>query len=138
MALHPLESIPAVRRLDTTRPDLFAVEIAGHVSEADIENLYGLLEGAYAVHPQVDVLMRLVDHDGVDWDEVPSETLETSRAHAAHHLRRFAVIGDSAAVRRFLRTFTPTDGGEARRFAADEEAEAWAWLDAAETPEDSG
>jgi hypothetical protein len=138
MSLHPLEPIPAVRRLDTTRPDLFAVEIAGHVSEADIENLYGLLEGAYLIHPQIDILMRFVDHDGVDWGEVPSDTVEQGRAHAARHVRRCAAIGDSSVAKRFLRIFAPAESDDARRFSAEEEAEAWAWLDASETTGEEG
>ena len=132
MSLHPLEPIPAVRRLDTTRPDLFAVEIAGHVSEADIENLHGLLEGACLVHPQIDILMRFVDHDGVDWDDVPTRTIEESRESAARHVRRCAAIGDSSVAKRFLRIFAPAESNEAHRFAAEEEEKAWAWLDASE------
>jgi hypothetical protein len=38
--IHPLERIPAVRRLDTDRPDLFAIEIKGTVTSADVENLF--------------------------------------------------------------------------------------------------
>lgn len=136
MSLHPLEPIPAVRRLDTTRSDLFAVEIAGHVSEADIENLCGLLEGAYLVHPQIDILMRFVDHDGADWSEVPAATIEDGRTQAARHVRRCAAIGDSAVTRHFLRIFAPAGNSEARRFSTGEEPEAWAWLDAAEAPEE--
>lgn len=132
MSLHPLERIPAVRRLDTNREDLFAVEIAGHVSEADIENLYGLLEGAYTIHPQIDLLMRFVNHDGVDWTDVPSDTVEAGRSHAARHIRRCAAIGDSSVTKRFLRIFAPAEEGEARSFAAEEERQAWDWMEASE------
>ncbi len=48
--MHSLDPVPAVRRIETDRSDACAFEIVGHVSPADIENLYGLLEGAYALH----------------------------------------------------------------------------------------
>lgn len=133
MSLHPLEPIPAVRRLETDRPDLLAVEIAGHVTGADVENLFGLLEGAYALHRKLDLLMRFVDHEGVDWSEVSRETAEEGREHAARHIRRCAAIGDREAAKRFMHMFAPSPEGEARRFAAGEEAEAWAWMNSSGT-----
>ncbi|TJV02209.1 MAG: STAS/SEC14 domain-containing protein, partial [Mesorhizobium sp.] len=59
-----LEDVPAVRRIDTDRDDLFAIDVVGHVTAADAENLFGLLEAAYALHPKIDVLVRLIDHEG--------------------------------------------------------------------------
>ena len=47
-----LEEVPAVRKIETDRTDLLAVDIVGHVTAADAENLFGLLEAAYALHPQ--------------------------------------------------------------------------------------
>ena len=56
--MHPMDSVPAIRRLDTGRTDLLAIEIAGAVTGADVENLYGLLEGAYALHDRIDLLVH--------------------------------------------------------------------------------
>ena len=72
-----LESVPAIRRIETDRDDLFAIDVVGHVSAADGENLFGLLEAAYALHPAIDVLVRLVDHDGVDWADIAGRDPET-------------------------------------------------------------
>lgn len=47
MSIHRLDPIPAISRIETDRSDVFAVEIKGHVTAGDVENLYGLLEGAY-------------------------------------------------------------------------------------------
>lgn len=62
-----LDTAPAIRRIDTDRDTLFAVEVVGHVAAADTENLFGLLETAYALHSRIGALMRLVDHEGVEW-----------------------------------------------------------------------
>ena len=42
--MNSLEPVPAVRRIDTDRDDLCAFEIVGHVTAADVENLFGLLK----------------------------------------------------------------------------------------------
>ena len=130
----PLDSVPAIRRLDTDRSDVFAIEVAGRVSAADVENLYGLLEGAYALHNQLDLFLRVVDHDGVDWAETDRATVESARDHASRHVRRCAAVGDGRAVAALIRIIRPADA-EIREFAAEEEAEAWRWIGAREVAE---
>lgn len=125
-----LESMPAVRKLDTDRDDVFAIEVVGHVSSADVENLYGLLEAAYALHPKIDVVVRMVDHDGVDWAEVDEATISDGKAHAREHVRRCAAIGEPDWTADLTGWFTSTEPVELRHFAAEDEAEAWGWLDA--------
>ena len=118
---------PSVRRIDTERADLFAVEIAGHVSAADIENLYGLLEGVYVTQQRIDLLIRVVDNEGVDWGEISQETLADAGRHAQDHIARCAAVGESSATRRITEIFCPA-GAELRHFSADEEDQACAWL----------
>ena len=60
-----------------------AFEIVGRILGSDVENLYGLLEGAYALHERVDVLIRLVDFDGVEWQDVSRETIESAASSSA-------------------------------------------------------
>ena len=77
-----LEAVPAIRRIDTNRDALFAIDIVGDVSAADAENLFGLLEAAYAMHPRIDVLVRLTDHGSVDWANISEDTLRQGADHA--------------------------------------------------------
>lgn len=125
-----LESMPAVRRIETDRTDLFAVDVVGHVASADVENLYGLLEAAYALHPKIDVLVRMIDHDGVDWADVHEDTVSDGKAHAREHIRRCASIGEPDWTADLTGWFTSVEPVELRHFAAEDEAAAWAWLDA--------
>jgi hypothetical protein len=125
-----LEEVPAVRRIDTDRKDLFAVEIVGHVTAADAENLLGLLQAAWVLHEKMDALVRLTEHDGVDWADIPQETIEQGKDGAIQHIRRCAAIGDpdwTAAFQGFLAPALPI---ELRHFPAEDEAEAWRWLGA--------
>lgn len=128
--LNFLEAVPAIRRIDTDREDLFAIDIVGHVSAADAENLFGLLEAAYALHPRIDVLVRVIDHDGVDWNDISDETLRQGAVQAVEHIGRCAAIGEpdwTAQARDFLPTPPPV---ELRHFKDEDEADAWQWLGA--------
>jgi len=131
-----LDTAAAIRRIDTDRDDLLALDVAGVVTPADAENLYGLLEGAYALHPQVDVLVRLVDYESTDWRELNRDTLADGRARAVQHVRRCAIVGgpDFSAK---LALWLPGDGrSRVRHFVQEEEEAAWTWIHAQPTDED--
>jgi len=125
-----LEAVPAIRRIETNRDALFAIDVVGDVSPADAENLFGLLEAAYALHPKIDVLVRLVDHDGVDWAEISDDTLRQGKASALEHVARCAAVGEpdwTAGARGWFEAALPV---ELRHFDAADEAAAWRWLGA--------
>jgi len=130
-----LDSVPAIRRLQTSRDDLLAIDVVGHVSAADGENLFGLMEAAYALNQRIDVLVRLVDHAGVDWADIADETLKQGTAHALQHVGRCAAIGEpdwTAGAQRFLPARPPI---EFRYFKIEDEEAAWQWLGAQPTGE---
>ena len=60
-----LEAVPAIRRIETNRDALFAIDVVGDVSPADAENLFGLLEAGEALQPRIDVRVRLQTSVGV-------------------------------------------------------------------------
>jgi hypothetical protein len=128
--MHPLDSVPAIRRIETDRTNLLAIEIVGPVTGADVENLYGLLEGAYTLHERIDLLVRWPDGEEVDWQAVAPATVEEARDHVKHHIRRCAAIGDSGEIASLLRALGSGSAEEYRRFPEDEEEQAWAWIDA--------
>jgi hypothetical protein len=119
-----LSSLPAIRQVETDRPDLYAFDVVGQVSPADVENFYGLLEGAYALHPSIDVLVRVIDYESVDWGELSPATVEQGRKHAADHVRRCALVGKAKHMPEIEEFFARPV--EVRHFGADEEA--WSWI----------
>ena len=127
-----LDSVPAIRRIETSRDDLFAIDIVGHVSAADGENLFGLMEAAYALHQRIDVLVRLVDHDGVDWTHIADETLKQGAIHVLEHVGRCATIGEPDWIADAQRFLPPSPPIEFRHFKAEDEAAAWQWLGASQ------
>ena len=129
-----LEAVPAVRRIDTNRDDLFAIDIVGEVNSADAENLYGLLEAAYALHPRLDVLVRLTEFETVDWSETSPQTIEQGREAAFVHVARCATVGGPDWTGRLQAKIQP--GQELRYIPAEDEAKAWEWLGA--EPQEGG
>lgn len=127
--MHPMEAVPAIRRIDTDRRDLLAIEIAGPVTGNDVENLYGLLEGAYALHDRIDLLVRWTEDGEVEWQKVAPNTVEEARDHARGHIRRCAAIGRRGDISSLLRSLGSGAAEEYRHFPADEEDEAWAWIE---------
>jgi SpoIIAA-like len=123
-----LEQVPAMRRLEVDRANLSAFDVVGHVSSADVENLFGLLEAAYALHPRVDVLLRLIDVEEFDWDDVAADTMKQGKAAAREHIVRCAVIGTSAALSAAHGLFLDTSPVEYKEFSAEEEQAAWEWI----------
>jgi hypothetical protein len=128
-AMKPELTIPNIRKLDTHRSDLFAFEVTGHITAGDIENIYGLLNEAYATHPKIDLLVRMTNYEGWDWDVVTREATMVGKTKALKHIRRYAVVGGPDWVAAMIRFFDPFFGVEMRHFTKAEEDAAWAWLD---------
>ena len=127
--MHQLDPIPAIRRIETDRADCSAFEIVGYITAADVENFVGLLQGAVALHDQIDLLVRIVDHDGVDWGRVSGETLAEGRRLAQQHVRRCAAVGEPAWVPSITGIFAGAKV-ELKHFTLDEKDEAWTWIGA--------
>lgn len=130
--MRPLERVPAVRRIDTNRKDLFAIEITGEFTSADVENMCGLLEGAYALSERIDLLIRIDALDGVDLADMQRDTVRYMRDHVARNVDRCAIIEDGGLSPEIERLLKPEEGAETRHFTRNDEAEAWRWLDARE------
>ncbi|MBB6410452.1 STAS/SEC14 domain-containing protein [Mesorhizobium sangaii] len=133
-----LDAVPAIRRLETSRDDLLAIDVVGHVSAADGENLFGLMEAAYALHPHIDVLVRLVDHDGVDWANIAEDTLKQGTAHAMEHVGRCATIGEPDWTADAQHVLRDAPSIEFKHFETEDEASAWQWLGARPTEKQQG
>lgn len=133
--MRPLERVPAVRRIETDRSDVFALEITDEFTSADAENLCGLLEGAYALHPRIDLLVRLRDLTAVDLIDLEEDTLALLRSHTHDNVGNCAVVGETRWRSDIESLFSFSSSTTLRHFDAKEETEAWAWLSAREIPE---
>jgi hypothetical protein len=127
-----MEPPASIRRLDTDREDVFAFDVVGHIKASDVENIYGLLEGAYSLHDKIDMLVRIREYEGVDWDAAMKDFRLLGKTHALKHIRRYAVVGGPGWMGAVIALFNPFFRVEMKHFDAAEEAEAWAWIGASE------
>ena len=127
--MNPELTIPNIRKIETTRDDLYGFEVTGRIKAADIENIYGLLAEAYSRHPRIDLLVRLTNYGGWDWNVITRETTMIVKTKALRHIRRYAVVGGPEWIAGMIRLFNPFLSIEMKHFGAAEESAAWAWLD---------
>ena len=127
-----MEPPASICRLDTDREDVFAFDVVGHIKAPDVENIYGLLEGAYSLHDKIDMLVRIKDYEGVDWDAAMKDFRLLGKTHALKHIRRYAVVGGPGWIGAMIAVFNPFFRIEMKHFDTAEEARAWTWIGASE------
>lgn len=129
------ETPPSVRRIETDRDDAYAFEITGQIAATDIENMFGLLEGAYELHDQIDVLVLVHDYEGFDWSALWHEETYLDKARAFKHIRKYAFVGGAGWMKTGATLVRPFMPMEIRQFDLDELDEAWAWIGANPRPQ---
>ncbi|MBB2971057.1 STAS/SEC14 domain-containing protein [Mesorhizobium sp. RMAD-H1] len=133
--MRPETTIPVVRRIPTNRQDAFAFTIEGHLTSADVENVYGLLEAAYEQHDRIDLLVKLDGYEGFDWNAAFKDTTLAMQTRSLKHIRRYAIVGGPTWVNVCANMLKPFLSIEMKTFDSAEEAEAWAWIGAEEVKE---
>lgn len=128
------ETPPSVRRIETDRDDVFAFEVTGKIAPADIENLYGLIEGAAALHDLIDVIVIMHDYGGLDWSTLLRGETYSGKSEAFRHIRRIALVGAEGWIRTGIAFARPFTSIEIREFELKEADQAWAWIGASPLP----
>jgi hypothetical protein len=130
MHLTATEPLPAIRRIETSRDDLCALEIAGRIMPPDVENAYGLIEGEFSQHDQIDLLVRIADYGGIDWATAANLDTLRRKLRAVGHIRHYALVGGPFWLRGMTALSAPFMSMEIRRFPLKDESDAWKWLKA--------
>ncbi|WEX11394.1 STAS/SEC14 domain-containing protein [Chelativorans sp. AA-79] len=129
------ETPPSVRRIDTDRADALAFEITGHIASADIENMYGLLEGAYALHDKIDVIVLIHDYEGADWSAALRGQNLLGRTRTLKHIRKYAVVGAPTWMKATISLAKPFFFSvQMKHFDLEEADAAWTWIGARPLP----
>lgn len=129
------ETPPNIRRIDTDREDAFAFEITGEIQAADVENIYGLLEGAYELHDKIDLIVIFDNYEGTEWNAVWSGNTMRGKARALKHIRKYAVVGGPGWIQPMMSVFKPLLSVEMKHFEDDDTEAAWEWIGAKPKPQ---
>lgn len=121
---------PAFKIIETDHPNVLAFEIDGRVSKAELERASAHFLAAVEGKDQVRMLGRIRRMGGFETAGLLSSDFFAMKRDFLARMERYAVVGGPAWMRSTLNSLAPLFRVEIRHFEADEEAEAWTWLDA--------
>ena len=126
----PLPHRPALKVIETDRPDVFAFEIDGHLSKAELDAATVLFAEALAGKDQVRVLGRIRRLGGFEPGGLLSSDYFAMKRGFLERMERYALVGGPGWLRTTLNALAPLFKAEIRHFGEDEEAAAWTWIGA--------
>ena len=118
-----------VTRLPADRPDLYAFEIRGEVSEEAMESMSRTMNEAFDAHEgKVDMLLVFREFDGSEAGATLDFEVIASRFRALTNVARYVVVGAPEAANAMIETMARLMPIEAHTFPLHREGEAWALL----------
>jgi SpoIIAA-like len=121
----------AFRVLPTDRDDVFAFEIDGVVSAAEVPSIIDQVNAVLGRHDRLRMLARIKHLGGVDPAAFMQSELVAMKLAALQKLERYAIIGAPGWMSKAVEIMNPMFPDiDMRTFPADREADAWTWLGA--------
>jgi len=120
----------ALTLIETDKPDVFGFELDGRIGAEEMHGLVARIDHLLEGQPgPVRILgrftrFRMPAPGGLDADYVQM------KLKALHRVERYAVVAGPLWLVGWISALAPLLKLEVRHFAADHEADAWAWLDA--------
>ena len=127
----PESEKPAIRFLTTDREDALGFEVDGRFSSAEMTQVVGEFQAWLDRHEKVRLLCRMKRFGGVDPSVFLQSGLIPMKLSAIRKVERYAVVGASPWMRTMVETLGPLFSEmEIRNFPAEQEREAWKWIEA--------
>lgn len=124
----------ALSLIETSKPGVVAFELDGKITAAEIHTISDRLRTSIESGQPLRVLGRIKHIGGIELEGLNAEYLQLKR-DALARLERYAIVGGPGWLRLWVQLLDPLFKAELRHFPAEEEAAAWAWLDAAPAAE---
>lgn len=126
----PEPTAPSIRLIRTSKPDVVAFEVEGRIGADDTRRMIAAFNQAMDAHDRLRVLVCLRTFDGVTLEALRQEGLMAAKLRGWHKVERYALVGGPTWIEGLTRGMAPLVGIETRHFNLEDEAQAWAWLDA--------
>lgn len=126
----PKADTPAVRFLPTSRDDVLAFEVDGVISETEFPALLARINALFDRHDKVRLLGRIKHLGGFDPTILMQSGLISMKLTALRKIERYAIVGAPGWLDKMISTMNPLFDVDMRTFAAEREADAWAWVEA--------
>lgn len=124
---------PAIHFLQTTSDSVFAYEIDGRVSDADIKDALKELKTKFDQHEKVNVLVRMKNFNGFDLSALLNDELYRVKYQSLSKVERYAVVGAPTWMRNFLELIDPAFKIKIQVFEPEDEEAAWEWVGASQS-----
>jgi hypothetical protein len=121
---------PALRIIETDRPEALAFEIDGHLDKGELDAASAHFVRAVEGLDRVRVLGRIRRLDGFEASGLLSGDFFAMKRSFLERMERYAIVGGPSWLKATLNSLGPLFRVEIRHFAAEEEAEAWSWIGA--------
>jgi hypothetical protein len=118
----------SIRRLGTTRADLFAFEVAGRIHAPDIEAMAGIIDKAFESLGEIEIIIVIRDWQGIDLGAAFDQKALAVQARANSHVRKYAVVGAPGWAETMIQLLSPLTPVEEKTFDLAQEDAAWAWI----------
>ena len=122
---------PSVTRTPTDRPDLYAFEIHGEVTDEAMESMAKTMNEAFDAHDgKVDMLLVFREFDGSETGATLDFEVIASRVRALTNVARYVVVGAPEPANAMIEGMAKIMPLEAHTFPLHREGEAWTLLGA--------
>lgn len=117
-----------MRQLEASHDNVIGYSLTGTASAEDYEIITSRLRDAITEHGKIRVLFRLSDISISSFFKGLDERFNFAKEHA-DDVERVAVVTDDTAVDVLSNLTNAASPIEVRTFKADDEQQAWAWLE---------
>ena len=122
---------PAIHFMPTSKDTVFAFEVNGQISAAEMPAVIKEFENYLDRHDKVRLFNRMTGFSGFDPAILLQSGLVPMKLAALQKVERYAIVGAPSWMRRIIEALEPMFVDMSiRGFSADQEAQAWLWLDA--------
>ena len=118
----------AIEQMQTDRPDLLAFRVTDRLTREGIEAMARQVLEAFEREDEIDLMIVLSDWESTDAGAILNRERAKAQARSVRHVRRYAVVGAPRWAEAMIGGFGTLLPLEARTFAPEDEADAWAWL----------
>ena len=123
--------IPAFRFLRTSKDDVLAFEINGVISAEEMPGVMSKFGAFLDAHEKVRLLNRMTNFGGIEPSVLLQGGLVSMKLAAIRKVECYAIVGAPVWMGKIVETLSPVFPDlDMRTFTADQEGEAWTWLDA--------
>lgn len=122
----------AIHFLQTTNPNVFAYEVNGRVTDADILETVRELKTIFERSENANILARMKNFGGFELGALLNDDLYRVKFQALSKVEKYAVVGAPAWMRNFLELIDPAFKMKVRVFDIEQENEAWEWVGASQ------